>query len=92
MEAEVIEFDFDAKAQSIGLHVGVPNEIYTWTVSRNSALYVEYYKSRWIAWRETYEPGRAECKNYKIIAQGNFNLVLARVKKYMKYVNRGWNR
>lgn len=53
---------------------------------------MEYTNDKWIAWRESYLPGADKAKNHKVIAQGSFNLVMARTKNYMKYIKRNWNK
>lgn len=77
----------DDRARNIGLIVGIPYELYMWTVSRYSTLYMEYINNKWIVWRETYDSNKPNCISYKNIACSNdFNKVLTSAKKYMSYV------
>ncbi|WP_404803391.1 pathogenicity island protein [Mammaliicoccus sciuri] len=83
----VKEKTYDDKAKDIGLMIGIPNEIYMWTVSKNSTLYMECINELWYVWRETYDESKSVCISYKNIAQGDdFNIVLRGAKKYINYV------
>lgn len=86
--ADKFELDFDDEAKKIGLMVGIPNEIYTCSISRYSNLYIEFVKNKWVAWRETYVPNKDKCKSYKVIAHGSFELVMIRTKSYLRFINK----
>lgn len=89
MQAVNYDYDLDEQAKKIGLIVGVPNEIYFRSISRASNVYVEFVKGQWVSWRESYIPNTNKRTSYKLIAQGDFELVLARVKNYLKYISKG---
>lgn len=83
----VKEKTFDDRARDIGLMIGVSSELYMWTVSKHSTLYMEYVNEQWCVWRETYDSKKPSCISYKSVAQGdNFNMILSSANKYMKYV------
>lgn len=88
MLADKFELDFDDEAKKIGLMVGISNEIYTCSISRYSNLYIEFVKNKWVAWRENYVPNKVTCRNYKVIAQGSFELVMIRTKSYLRYIKK----
>ncbi|MGY0757063.1 pathogenicity island protein [Staphylococcus haemolyticus] len=91
MQAVKYDYDLDEQAKRIGLITGVSNEIYFRSISRVSDVYVEFIKGQWVAWRESYIPNTNKRTSYKLIAQGDFELVLARVKNYLKFISRGRN-
>ncbi|WP_248498942.1 pathogenicity island protein [Staphylococcus haemolyticus] len=91
MQAVKYDYDLDEQAERIGLITGVSNEIYFCSISRVSDVYVEFVKGQWIAWRESYVPNTNKRTSYKLIAQGDFELVLARVKNYLKFISKGRN-
>ncbi|WP_204173218.1 MULTISPECIES: pathogenicity island protein [unclassified Staphylococcus] len=91
MQATNIEVNYDEQAKKIGLIVGIPEEVYFCTISRVSAVYVEYIDEKWVVWRESYVPNTNRRTSYKLIAHGGFELVMARTKNYLGYIkkNRG---
>ncbi|MDW3797381.1 pathogenicity island protein [Staphylococcus saprophyticus] len=91
MQATNIEINYDKQAKKIGLIVGIPEEMYFCSISRVSAVYVEYIDEKWVAWRESYVPNTNRRSSYKLIAHGGFELVMARTKNYLGYIkkNRG---
>ncbi|MEB7383472.1 pathogenicity island protein [Staphylococcus xylosus] len=91
MQATNIEINYDKQAEKIGLIVGIPEEMYFCSISRVSAVYVEYIDEKWVAWRESYVPNTNRRSSYKLIAHGGFELVIARTKNYLGYItkNRG---
>lgn len=91
MQATNIEINYDAQAEKIGLIVGITEEMYFCSISRVSAVYVEYIDKKWMAWRESYVPNSNRRTRYKMIAHGGFELVMARTKNYLGYIknNRG---
>lgn len=91
MQAVKYDYDLDEQAERIGLITGVSNEIYFCSISRVSDVYVEFVKGQWVAWRESYVPNTNKRTSYKLIAQGDFELVLARVKNYLKFISKGRN-
>lgn len=91
MQAVKYDYDLDEQAERIGLITGVSNEIYFRSISRVSDVYVEFIKGQWVAWCESYVPNTNKRTSYKLIAQGDFELVLARVKNYLKFISKGRN-
>ncbi|MEX5991376.1 pathogenicity island protein [Staphylococcus haemolyticus] len=91
MQAVKYDYDLDEQAERIGLITGVSNEIYFRSISRVSDVYVEFVKGQWVAWRESYVPNTNKRTSYKLIAQGDFELVLARVKNYLKFISKERN-
>ncbi|KIJ87322.1 pathogenicity island protein [Staphylococcus saprophyticus] len=91
MQATNIETNYDEQAEKIGLIVGIPEEMYFCSISKVSQVYVEYIDNKWVAWRESYVPNTNRRTSYKMIAHGNFELVMARTKNYLGYIkkNRG---
>ncbi|UXS67783.1 pathogenicity island protein [Staphylococcus chromogenes] len=88
MQAVKQEYDYDEKAKRLGLMTGISNEIYFCSISHFSTVYLEYQDNSWVAWRESYIPNSSNRTSYKIIATGSFDLVLARLKNYLKYIKR----
>lgn len=88
MQATNVEINYDEQAEKIGLIVGIPEEVYFCTISRVSAVYVEYIDNRWVAWRESYVPNSNRRTSYKVIAHGGFELVMARIKNYLGYIKK----
>ncbi|MCG1579302.1 pathogenicity island protein [Staphylococcus epidermidis] len=88
MQATNIEINYDKQAEKIELIVGIPEEMYFCSISKISAVYVEYIEKKWVAWRESYVPNTNQRTSYKLITQGNFELVMARVKNYLTYIKR----
>lgn len=91
MQATNIDYDFDTEAKRAGLITGISEEIYFYSISKVSTVYVELVDNNWVAWRESYVPNSNRRTSYKLIAQGNFDLVIARTKNYLKFIkkNRG---
>lgn len=84
---EITSYSKDDVAKKIGLITGISNEIYFCSLSRSSAVYVECLnENSWIAWRETYATNTSKLKSYKVIANGNFELAIARTKNYLKFM------
>ncbi|EKU46386.1 hypothetical protein [Staphylococcus massiliensis] len=88
MQAVKYDYDLDEQAERIGLITGISNEIYFRSISHVSDVYVEFVKGQWVAWRESYVPNSNKRASYKLIAQGDIELVLARVKNYLTYIKR----
>ncbi|MCD8910665.1 pathogenicity island protein [Staphylococcus gallinarum] len=91
MQATNIEINYDEQANKAGLIVGISEEMYFCSISKVSQVYVEYIDNNWVAWRESYVPNSNRRTSYKMIAHGNFELVMARTKNYLGYIkkNRG---
>ena len=91
MQATNIEINYDKQAEKIELIVGIPEEMYFGSISKISAVYVEYIDKKWVVWRESYVPNTNRRTSYKFIAHGGFELVMARTKNYLGYIkkNRG---
>lgn len=88
VQATNIEINYDKQAEKLGLIVGISEEMYFCSISRASTVYVEYIDEKWVAWRESYVPNSNRRTSYKLIAQGSFELVMARVKNYLIYIKR----
>ena len=88
MQATNIEIKYDKQAEKIGLSVGIPEEMYFCSISKISAVYVEYIEEKWVAWRESYVPNTNRRTSYKLIAHGGFELVMARTKNYLGYIKK----
>ncbi|EGQ1767017.1 TPA: pathogenicity island protein [Staphylococcus pseudintermedius] len=88
MQAVEYNYNLDEQAERIGLIVGISEEIYFCSISYVSQVYVELINNDWVAWRETFIPNTNKRKSYKTLAVGEFELVLARVKNYLKYIKR----
>lgn len=88
MQAIKEEYNLDEQAKRIGLITGVSNEIYFRSISRVSDVYVEFVKGQWVAWRESFIPNTNHRTSYKLIAQGSFELVIARTKNYLNYIKK----
>ncbi|MGI2279807.1 pathogenicity island protein [Staphylococcus cohnii] len=88
MQAINYDIDYDAEANKVELIIGIPEEIYFCSISKVSTVYVEYINNSWVAWRESYVPNTNQRTSYKLITQGNFELVIARVKNYLTYIKR----
>ncbi len=88
MQATKVEFDYDKQARKIGLIVGISEEIYFCSLSRVSTVYVEKIGDHWVAWRENYLSNHKRISNYKMIANGSFELVMARTKNYLNYIKK----
>lgn len=89
MQAIKEEYNLDEQAKRIGLIVGVSNEIYFRSISHISDVYVEFIKGQWVAWRESFIPNTNHRTSYKLIAQGSFELVIARTKNYLNFIKKG---
>ncbi|UXV42887.1 pathogenicity island protein [Staphylococcus simulans] len=88
MQAINENYNLDKQAERIGLIVGISEEIYFCSISQVSQVYVEYIDNEWTAWRESFIPNSNKRTSYKVIAQGNFELVLARVKNYLSFIRK----
>ncbi|UXR53406.1 pathogenicity island protein [Staphylococcus simulans] len=88
MQAINENYNLDEQAERIGLIVGISEEIYFCSISHVSQVYVEYINDEWVAWRESFIPNSSKRTSYKVIAQGNFELVLARVKNYLNFIRK----
>ncbi|HHQ5108898.1 TPA: pathogenicity island protein [Staphylococcus aureus] len=81
-------YSLDEQAEKIGLITGISEEIYFCSISKGSQVYLEKIDSNWVAWRESFIPNTNKRTNYKIIANGDYDFVLARLKNYLKYIKR----
>lgn len=85
---QAIKINYDTQARKIGLIVGISEEIYFCSLSRVSTIYVEKIGDHWLAWRETYILNSKRISNYKILAQGSFELVMARTNNYIQFIKK----
>lgn len=91
MQATNIDYDFDTEAKRAGLITGISEEIYFYSISKVSTVYVELVDNNWVAWRESFISNTNHRTSYKIISQGDFELVLARVKNYLSFIRKNKN-
>ncbi len=79
----------DSKAKAAGFMIGVPGELYTLSLSKSSAVYIEQIGGGWQAWRETYQKGREQAVSTKTIVKAStLDYVLMKVKGYFAYIER----
>ncbi|MEH7482453.1 hypothetical protein V7157_15505 [Neobacillus drentensis] len=79
----------DKKAKNIGFIVALSGELYTRTLGRNSAVYIERIGIEWEVWRESRIPEKKDPINFKVIATAkDFDYVLLKAKKYFGYIER----
>lgn len=83
---QATNIDYDTQARKVGLIVGISEEIYFCSLSHVSTVYVERIDDHWEVWRENYIPNMNHRKNYKVLASGEFDYVIARTKNYLKYM------
>ena len=88
VQATNIEINYDKQAKNLGLIIGISEEMYFCSISKVSQVYVEYIDNKWVAWRESYVPNTNRRTSYKMIAHGNFELVMARTKNYLGYIKK----
>ncbi|MTD31840.1 hypothetical protein [Planomicrobium sp. YIM 101495] len=76
----------DEQIKEIGGMVGITGTLYLWSVSRFSTAYMEMMGGGWIAYRESYVPGKSTASSYKLISEGNtFDYVFSKYKSYIEY-------
>jgi len=79
----------DEKAKSIGLLVGISDQLYFTTISRISNVYIDYIDGQWIAWRETHYTGEIEPSDVKVIAKAaTFDYVVMKTKSYLEFIRK----
>lgn len=84
---KILERDYRAK--NVGFIIGLPGELYTRTLSKQSCIYIEQIGSEWQAWRETYQSKKEKAVSYKFIfASETFELVVLKAKSYFDYIER----
>lgn len=87
---EIAEMEIkDEKAKQAGFLVGLSGELYTKSLGKNSAVYIEEINNQWEAWRETYIQGKSTPISYRVIASfKEFDYVLLKAKRYFDYIQR----
>lgn len=87
---EIAEMEIkDEKAKQAGFMIGLSGELYTKSLGKNSAVYIENTNNQWEAWRETYIQGKSIPISYKVIASfKEFEYVLLKAKRYFDYIQR----
>lgn len=87
---EIAEIEIkDEKAKQAGFMVGLSGEIYTKSLWRNSAVYIEKVNDQWEAWRETFVPGKSTSISYRVIARfKEFDYVLLKAKRYFEFIQK----
>lgn len=87
---EIAEVEIkDEKAKRAGFMIGLSGEIYTKSLGKTSAVFIEKIGNQWEAWRETFVPGRRLSINYKVIARSKeFDFVLQKAKRYFNYIQK----
>lgn len=79
----------DEKAKRIGFIVALSGTLYTCSLSRHSAVYIEKNEIEWELWRETHLPGKRELISFRIIAfSKDFKFILRKAENYMKYIQK----
>ncbi|RFB41293.1 hypothetical protein DZB86_10795 [Bacillus sp. RC] len=83
----------DEKAKHIGFIVALSGTLYTCSLSRHSAVYIEKneieWEFEWELWRETHLPGKRYLMSFKIIASSkDFKYILRKAENYMKYIQK----
>lgn len=79
----------DKQAKAAGFMIGVPGQLYTLSLSKISAVYIEQIGGGWQAWRETYQKGQEQAMSTKTIAKANtLDYVLMKAKGYFEYISR----
>lgn len=79
----------DEKARQAGFMIGLSGELYTKSLWKNSAVYIEKVNNQWEAWRETYIQGKSTPISYRVIASfKEFEYVLLKAKRYFDYIQR----
>ncbi len=79
----------DEKAKQAGFIICLSGELYTKSLGKNSAVYIENTNNQWEAWRETYIPGKSTPISYKVIASfKEFEYVLLKAKRYFDFIQR----
>lgn len=88
-KAEIINsLDHDEQAEAAGAIIGIPGIIYMWPVSRFSTAYMEANGGGWVAYRESYVPGKSTASSYKVIIEGNtFEYVFNKYQEYINYIS-----
>jgi len=79
----------DEKAKHIGFIIALSGTLYTCSLSRHSAVYIEKNEIEWELWRETHLPGKRGLISFKIIASSkDFKFILRKAENYMKYIQK----
>ena len=79
----------DAKAKAAGLVIGLPGELYTLTLGRYRAIYIERIIDKWIVWRETYQTNRNRAVSSRTIAEAaTLDYVLEQVARHLEYLSK----
>lgn len=77
----------DEAAKQAGFIVVFEGELYTRTLGKKSAVYIEKIDRQWKAWRETHIAERREPISVKeIVADREFDFVLLKIKDYFNYL------
>lgn len=80
---------FDEKAKEAGFVIGLQGELYTLSIGRHSAIYIERIAGKWIVWRETYQRNRIGAISTKTITETVIlDYALKRAKMYLSYLSR----
>ncbi|WP_349768575.1 hypothetical protein [Priestia megaterium] len=79
----------DEKAKRIGFMIALSGTLYTCSLSRHSAVYIERNEIEWELWRETHLPRKRGLISFKIIASSkDFKFILGKAENYMKYIQK----
>lgn len=82
-------FERNCAARECGLLIGISGTLYFRAVSKQSTVYIEEIKNKWIAWRETYQIGKESSVRHRVIVEADtFNYVLLEVKSFFDYIDR----
>ncbi|MEY9140398.1 pathogenicity island protein [Mammaliicoccus lentus] len=76
--------------RQIGMLTGIEDEMYMFTISHVSTVYLEYKDGKWHSWRERYQVDKPT--DIKLISSdSDFNTVKREMKKYIDYCKKYWN-
>jgi hypothetical protein len=77
----------DRKAKMAGFIVALSGTLYTRSVNKNSAVYIECLDKQWQGWRETYRAGMPKAVFIRHLEAGeDFDVVLAKIGRYFDYL------
>ncbi|RSK30973.1 hypothetical protein [Bhargavaea beijingensis] len=77
----------DKKMKRIGATIGIPGEIYTWSLSPYSSIFVERARDRWELYRMNHYANRPPY--IKVIAAGTtFKYIRGEAKRYIEYLSK----
>lgn len=77
----------DRKAKKNGFIVAIAGQLYTRTLGKHSAVYIERISNKWEVWRETHQSGgREPTRFYMIFSAKEFEYALLQAVSYFDYI------